>query len=566
MKPAPVIAALVACFGIWDVPARADASGKQDLLFLHAGGVLKLRLEIQHGRKDYRTAWREFLAERFAGLDSDESRDVSREEFSAGRWEAFRHRRPENGLSLSNDVTLADFRLGSAGQVIRRDRFVATLEPCALSIWFLTWTPFDADHVDPLFVRLDEDADRRLSVDEWTRVEERLNWLDRDTDQLLSQAELEESRQGNYPLSFTRSTRVLREGEFSPVLAPTETISIDQARTIIGYFAQHANASRSTTEHGEKNPNTLSKTEFPIATDLFEAADTNGDARLDADEIAAWLKRRSPDVRIGVQMGEQIAGTERVRFTESADRGNWVSHPRQADDGSIRLESSTVDIVVSADPPLTVDARRRLYDSDFLWADRSGDDQIDQKEARRIWMLDEFRQMDVDHDQQVDRAEYVAFRDEQDRIARRRIELLIDDHGSTLFEFVDATADGHLSLRELRRVKSLVANWDRDGDGCISGFEVPRTYRVRIRHGQYPFPQGVRTYPTPDQTQVVASHNREIVPDWFRPMDRNGDGDISRNEFIGPPDDFRSLDVDQDGLISESEAAELTDVSPPPSE
>jgi hypothetical protein len=37
-------------------------------------------------------------------------------------------------------------------------------------------------------------------------------------------------------------------------------------------------------------------------------------------------------------------------------------------------------------------------------------------------------------------------------------------------------------------------------------------------------------------------------------MDRNGDGDVSLREFLGPLELFRKLDRDGDGLISPDEA------------
>ena len=37
-------------------------------------------------------------------------------------------------------------------------------------------------------------------------------------------------------------------------------------------------------------------------------------------------------------------------------------------------------------------------------------------------------------------------------------------------------------------------------------------------------------------------------------MDRNGDGDVSRREFIGTDEQFKAIDTDGDGLISVEEA------------
>ena len=43
-------------------------------------------------------------------------------------------------------------------------------------------------------------------------------------------------------------------------------------------------------------------------------------------------------------------------------------------------------------------------------------------------------------------------------------------------------------------------------------------------------------------------------PLWFRKMDRNRDGDVSRKEFLGSEAEFRKIDANGDGLISADEA------------
>ena len=57
---------------------------------------------------------------------------------------------------------------------------------------------------------------------------------------------------------------------------------------------------------------------------------------------------------------------------------------------------------------------------------------------------------------------------------------------------------------------------------------------------------------------MFVDQNRVPVPQkgplWFRKMDRNGDGDVSRTEFLGTRAEFDEIDTDGDGLISLAEA------------
>jgi Ca2+-binding EF-hand superfamily protein len=103
----------------------------------------------------------------------------------------------------------------------------------------------------------------------------------------------------------------------------------------------------------------------------------------------------------------------------------------------------------------------------------------------------------------------------------------------------------------------LVAQLDRDGSGKIGPSDLPRMYHLELTRGsaQYqPYRRPIARLPGRIARQQPTPPPSPTGPTWFRKMDRNGDGDVSRREFLGSEEQFRRLDVDGDGLISLEEA------------
>jgi Ca2+-binding EF-hand superfamily protein len=126
--------------------------------------------------------------------------------------------------------------------------------------------------------------------------------------------------------------------------------------------------------------------------------------------------------------------------------------------------------------------------------------------------------------------------------------------GRGLFQALDANGDGSLSPRELRNAWVRLADCDLNGDGFISRSEVPRQFQLTVGPGGQAY--GVRqvTFLGPAGPGVRPAGPPARGPVWFHKMDRNGDGDVSRKEFLGTEADFRRIDADGDGLISLDEA------------
>src|SRR5262249_27258047 len=109
----------------------------------------------------------------------------------------------------------------------------------------------------------------------------------------------------------------------------------------------------------------------------------------------------------------------------------------------------------------------------------------------------------------------------------------------------------------LRNAAKLIDRLDRDGDGKLAQQEVPRTYRASLRQGPASSPElGIRAVVVDRSSGMggPAGPKRAAGPLWFRKMDRNRDGDVSRKEFLGTDEEFKKIDTDGDGLISAAEA------------
>ena len=236
--------------------------------------------------------------------------------------------------------------------------------------------------------------------------------------------------------------------------------------------------------------------------------------RFQAGGLAEW-RERGPDASWVVRLGDQPSA-ERFAFAGDGVRvSGWAASGKMKDSLSSARRAMTGRFEVPLAGPEGGGNRRRGGDLSWLTpiADR-------------------------DADGKLDRTELDAWLDLQSQIARGLVLVTVLD-GAGLFEILDTSHDGALSVRELR------AAWERLKEaGCVTGdtFDRARLPRVLLAAVSWGYPR--------DLAIVLPSG-----PAWSRAMDRNGDGDVSRREFTGPAAEFDKLDRDRDGLIDADEAA-----------
>src|SRR5262249_41230778 len=139
------------------------------------------------------------------------------------------------------------------------------------------------------------------------------------------------------------------------------------------------------------------------------------------------------------------------------------------------------------------------------------------------------------------------------------------EDGRGLFDLLDADRDGRLSVHEMQQAPKLIERLDKSGKGYLTPSDVPNHCQLLVRRG-----------PAVGAGYSAAGYNGRYVdagtevgqgeddrtpppepragPLWFRKMDQNGDGYVSRREFPGSDELFNKIDTDRDGLISVEEA------------
>ena len=187
----------------------------------------------------------------------------------------------------------------------------------------------------------------------------------------------------------------------------------------------------------------------------------------------------------------------------------------------------------------------------FRSLDANRDGVLDSKEVfvPPFGFVPYLRLADRDGDGKVTEKEFQQFLDLQQKLIVRTTVLMVVDRGRSLFDALDADHDHRLSRRELMTAWDRLAPWADPKTQTLRREKIPHQYQIVLSLGRVPFDGG-----DPGAVTVLRPAARLRGPLWFRKMDRNADGDVSRAEFLGTDEQFRKLDLDGDGLIDVREA------------
>ena len=506
--------------------APRPVADQRDVVLLLDDGPLHLRLHLALGGVSLAEARRQYVARLVGSLDADGDGRLSRDE--ATRSPLLRTKtRPGakqflEGLQARAQMTARDIeqtvqRLGGEIIAYRQD---------------LSSSQNDLE----VFKLLDTDNSGVLEGTELEAAGTLVLSKDGDGDECISFEEF-------FPPPPAPDPMQVALGMVAPRTTPLATVA-----DIIRDTREPLLARRLLKKYDRNRDLQLDLVELGWSTERTSAIDTDGNGRLDAAELTA-IGTAKPDIELSADL--KAPETEGGLIDIASVAGSRLDRADRPDYAKVGFASSVVTFSHRNLDPVASAVENAMQQFNALDLDANGYLDRDETAERIRFERGLFDMIDMDGDDKV-------FADEMKQYVRARSEpaattcrLNVYDTGYGFFMALDANADGRVSVREMRGAADALAQLDRDGQSGVDQKEPVRHFHVEFVRGSYqlfgPSEQLVAQSPAFQQ-------RRPTGPIWFQRMDRNNDGDLTWNEFLGPREVFHRLDGDFDALIDPQEA------------
>jgi Ca2+-binding EF-hand superfamily protein len=598
--PALGAAALLACLSPAPgqprpQPARAAADGVQDFVFLGEARPVLIRLHVRMDGKALQAAWDDCIDYLFRYLDRDGDGVLSKDE--AERAPTVAQLTGGSALGLGggggrrgggdaapSGPTMADLDADGDGKVTKAELAAYYHKKGFVPFQF----SFDAGQANPIrgvaaifggrraepsveavnkaiFDLLDTNKDGKLTREELAAAPAVLLAHDEDEDEMIVPHELVQDSGGGAAgllgmLAQGRPGGGREAATSSPTLVPLPApgeVHPDLVKRLRERYVKGA----------RNDDKKLSREDLGLDEATFKSLDLDGDGMLDSAELAGFAKR-TPDLELVLRLGAVGAKEARLEVVQGSGRSPLATRLTVKDGlglldlGVTRAEVRGSDQGRGGDLGFVGEIVRQQYLAQFSQADTNGDGVLDADEIGRSRQFRNLlKYVDRNGDGKISKEELLAYLDHLDEMQKRTaagcVTLAVSDQSRGLFDMLDTDRDGRLSVREMRRAPQLLAQLDRAGKGFLTRADVPRTYRLEVRRG--PASQGpaggiAAFYDLYGGGYDSGPAAPQKGPLWFRKMDRNRDGDVSRKEWLFSEELFRKIDTDGDGLISLEEA------------
>jgi Ca2+-binding EF-hand superfamily protein len=544
-------------------PAEA-AKGQQqaatdavNLVFLGEKKPVLVRFNILLDGKSVQKCWSEYIEKWFRYLDADNQGFVTEEQLKiAPNEQSMRTMMQQGGFfpgrANTFNLTLASFGK-KPGEKVSLEEFQAYYRKLVPSVQVIPQYNNDATLAaagTALFQILDLNKDGKLSKDEILAAAKTLRKLDLDDDEWITVQELVPS------MNFSNNQGFGFQGGGMN--------GVGNSRINDAFFEIRPGDNRLgqtlLERYDRAKVQRLTQKDLGLDKKTFAKLDKNSDGSLDREELDRWHDRPA-DLEFTIQVGEN----QGVKL----EKGRKAFLPAVTETGGVHqvsLEDVQINLagVSQANPRegFVVGRQGSPYLQFFRQADVKKQGFIELKDleaAQFVFLRQNFTLLDRDQDGKLTQKEVQAFSDLQAGATSCFVTLSLADHGRALFQLLDVNRDGRLSQRELLNAWSRMESLDKDKKGFIAPTDLARQFQIGARRGPANNGNFEGLVFLADGTvnpgrPVRAPKLPEGTPEWFRKMDRNGDGDVSLAEFLGSREEFDRIDTDRDGLISAEEA------------
>jgi Ca2+-binding EF-hand superfamily protein len=511
-------------------PEKVQASSdRRDVLLLLDTGPIHLRLNVALKGVSLGESRRQVITRLMETLDKDKDGKVSRAEAAASPL--FRTKqRP--GASQFLDT------LKAQGQITRRD-VEQTIDRLGSEIIAYRQDMSSSKSDVEVFKLLDKDGSGVLDEAELASARDLIMSKDVDGDECVAFQEFIPPPPAPDPNVAAVQTVI------TPPLTPLATVA-----DLVRDTTEPLLPARLLRKYDKKRDMQLDASELGWTPERLAFSDTDRNGKLDAAELGK-LSTATPDVQLDVDLVALKGDGGILSIPQSS--GKRLDDSGRPDYAKISFGATVITFSLRNLDPIADAMNDAMRQFNLLDVDANGYLDKDETSARTRFERGLFDMIDADNDGKLfadEMKEYVRARSEP---AATSCRMNLYDTGNGFFMALDSNADGRVSVRETRQANVSLAQLDRDGKPGIGKTEPVRHFHIEFVRGSYslfgPSEQLVAMTPAFQQ-------RRPSGPIWFQRMDRNNDGDLTWNEFLGPRDVFHRLDTDVDSLLDPQEAAQ----------